>query len=506
MLVAKSSRIPRKKLLLGFADSVLAALAIWLAVILRLGLDAGSQYFVQHGTAISAAWAIFLLAFYISGLYESERLLSIGKTLAAALVGVGLGGLLVAAAFYAVSFEDINIGRGIFLGAVVFSFVGIVLNRLLYIGATRRGLMAQRCLIIGTGQEARRVIELVHKHPHAGMKVLGIILVGGERDHVGKFVEDYPVLGTLESLDKFVDLYAIDRLILAATLDFEPVLLQRLRQFRYRGLALVDFVTLYEELAQEIPIDYINDEWLFMASMNNSRFHIRRLKRLVDVVASVVGLILTAPVIAVTAVLVKLTSPGPVFYRQERLGRDSEPFFVLKFRTMRADAESQSGPVWATEDDPRITWIGKYLRKFRIDEIPQLWNVLRGDMSLVGPRPERAVFVKKLSEKIPFYSERLLVAPGVTGWAQVMHPYAASIEESRRKLQFDLFYIKHMSFLLDLFIMMKTVKTILFGRERAKPEAKPPAAEPEEIRTEMLFFRPPGKVDTAKPDAKKAAG
>jgi exopolysaccharide biosynthesis polyprenyl glycosylphosphotransferase len=366
--------------------------------------------------------------------------------------------------------------------------------------------MAQRCLIIGTSQEARRVIDLVHRHPHAGMKILGIILVGTDREHVGKFVEDYPVLGTLESLDKFVDLYGIDRLILAASLDFEPVLLQRLRQFRYRGLALVDFVTLYEELAQEIPIDYINDEWLFMASMNNSRFHIRRLKRLVDVVVSLIGLILTAPVIAVTAVLVKLTSPGPVFYRQERLGRDSVPFYVVKFRTMRADAESQSGPVWATEDDPRITWIGKYLRKFRIDEIPQLWNVLRGEMSLVGPRPERAVFVKKLSEKIPFYSERLLVAPGVTGWAQVMHPYAASIEESRRKLQYDLFYIKHMSFLLDLFIMMKTLKTVLFGRERAKPEPKPAATPPEEIRTEMLFFRPAGQAGTAKPSAKKSAG
>ncbi len=506
MLVAKSSRIPRKKLLLGFADSLLVALSIWLAAILRLGWDGGMNYFTAHGVAICVSWAIFLVAFYISGLYESERLLSIGKTLAGALVGVGLGGLLVAASFYAASFKDLNIGRGIFLGAIVFSFVCVVINRLIYIGATRRGLMAQRCLIIGTSQEARRVIELIHQHPHAGMKVLGIILVGGERDHVGKFVEDYPVLGTLESLEKFVDLYGIDRLILAATLDFEPVLLQRLRQFRYRGLALVDFVTLYEELAQEIPIDYINDEWLFMASMNNSRFHIRRLKRLVDLLASVVGLVLTAPVIALTAILVKLTSAGPVFYRQERLGRDSEPFFVFKFRTMRADAESQSGPVWATEDDPRITWVGKYLRKFRIDEIPQLWNVLRGDMSLVGPRPERGVFVKKLSEKIPFYSERLLVAPGVTGWAQVMHPYAASIEESRRKLQFDLFYIKHMSFLLDLFIMMKTAKTILFGRERAKPQVPPSATPPEEIRTEMLFFRPPGTEEAAKPDAKKATG
>ena len=175
---------------------------------------------------------------------------------------------------------------------------------------------------------------------------------------------------------------------------------------------------------------------------------------------------------------------------------------------MRADAESQTGPVWATEDDPRITWLGRWLRKFRIDEIPQLWNVLRGDMSLVGPRPERAVFVKKLSEKIPFYSERLLVAPGVTGWAQVMHPYAASIEESRRKLQFDLYYIEHMSFLLDLVIMMKTAKTILFGRERAEKKQSLPAtpAAVEEIKTETLFFNPKQEVESGKPAVKKATG
>ena len=159
---------------------------------------------------------------------------------------------------------------------------------------------------------------------------------------------------------------------------------------------------------------------------------------------------------------------------------------------MRADAESATGPVWATEDDPRITRLGRWLRKFRIDEIPQLFNVLRGDMSLVGPRPEREIFIHKLSEKIPFYAERLLVPPGITGWAQVMYPYAASIEESRRKLQYDIYYIKHMSFFLDMYVLLKTFKTILFGHERA-PRSKPaPKQKPRyaEIKTETLFFNP----------------
>ncbi len=188
----------------------------------------------------------------------------------------------------------------------------------------------------------------------------------------------------------------------------------------------------------------------------------------------------------------KLDSPGPIFYRQERLGRQSVPFILYKFRTMRADAESATGPVWAIEEDPRITRIGKWLRKFRIDEIPQLFNVLCGDMSLVGPRPEREVFIRKLSEKVPFYAERLLVPPGITGWAQVMYPYAASIEESRRKLQFDLYYIKHMSFFLDMYVLLKTFKTILFGHERAH-QPKPIAGtkpRPTDIETETLFLNP----------------
>jgi lipopolysaccharide/colanic/teichoic acid biosynthesis glycosyltransferase len=159
---------------------------------------------------------------------------------------------------------------------------------------------------------------------------------------------------------------------------------------------------------------------------------------------------------------------------------------------MRADAESASGPVWAIEDDPRITRAGKWLRKFRIDEIPQLFNVLCGNMSLVGPRPEREVFIRKLSEKIPFYAERLLVPPGITGWAQVMYPYAASIEESHRKLQFDLYYIKHMSFFLDMYVLLKTSKTILFGHERARQPKPVAATKPRhaDVKTETLFFDP----------------
>ena len=243
--------------------------------------------------------------------------------------------------------------------------------------------------------------------------------------------------------------------------------MRRLRPVRYRGAAVLDFVTLYERLAHEISIAHIDDAWLFAAAMNSSRFHARWLKRLMDVVAATLLLVPTLLlVLPFAALAIKLTSKGPVFFRQERLGLGARPFMLLKLRTMRTDAEALTGPIWSADNDPRITPAGRYLRKFRIDELPQLWNVLIGDMSLIGPRPEREVFVRELSAKLPLFSERLLVRPGITGWAQVMAPYASTVSDSYRKLQFDLYYAKHMSLFLDALIVVKTVKTMLLGRER----------------------------------------
>ena len=469
MIVSRSSGWARKQMLLAVVDALLAAFAMVMAVTLRLGAVAGYDYLLSHSSSLLAAWGMFVVAFYLCGLYEPESLQHPGRMLAGTGIAVVLGGVLVTSFFYATLTTDI-IGRGVFLGFAVFVFVAVVANRMLYMAASRRGVLGQRCLIIGANGEARRAIELIREHPHTGMRVLGLIHCGRDQERIGKFVDGFPILGDLDTLGKFIELYDVERLILAATPEDEPVLLKRLRVFRYRGLAIVDLVTLHEELAQQIPLDYINDEWLFLASMNNSRIHVRRVKRVVDLLVAMLGLVLSAPIAALAAVLVRLTSSGPVLYRQERLGRDSVPFVLMKFRTMVANAEEKSGPVWAIDDDPRITGVGKWLRKLRIDEIPQLINVLRGEMSLVGPRPEREVFIRELSEKIPFYAERLLVPPGITGWAQVKAPYAASVEDTRVKLQFDLYYIKHMSLALDLFIFLKTIKTMLFGRERHHPQ------------------------------------
>jgi lipopolysaccharide/colanic/teichoic acid biosynthesis glycosyltransferase len=199
------------------------------------------------------------------------------------------------------------------------------------------------------------------------------------------------------------------------------------------------------------------------AAMNSSVIHIRKIKRMMDLTVAVTGLLLSLPISLLAALLIRLDSPGPILYRQRRAGLDGRPYTLYKFRTMKHNAEAESGAVWADKFDDRVTRVGKFMRKWRIDEIPQLINVLRDEMSLVGPRPERPEFIDTLAAAIPFYRERLLVPPGITGWAQVKYPYAASIEASRRKLQYDLYYIKHMGFSLDLVILLRTFKTIIVG-------------------------------------------
>jgi exopolysaccharide biosynthesis polyprenyl glycosylphosphotransferase len=378
-----------------------------------------------------------------------------------------LGGILLATALLWAT-SSWQSARGLLLVFAILALLAVLAMSVIHRMMRSLGFMTSRCLVIGANDDARRVIDLIHRHPHAGMQVVGLIQCGEEPGTVGTFVGDYPVLGTDASLAELVGLHRVDQIIVAAPSEVGTELLRRLRSFRYRGVVLADYVSLHEDLTQEIPVDDINDEWLVAAAMNNSRPHIRRVKRAVDIAASLGGLILAAPIAAVAAVLIKLDSPGPVLYRQERLGRDGVAFTILKLRTMIVGAETRTGPVWALHDDPRITRVGRWLRKFRVDELPQLVNVLRGEMSLVGPRPEREVFASQLEERVPFYRERFMVRPGITGWAQVMQPYAASIEDSRRKLQADLYYVKHVSFLTDLYIVLRTLHIVVSGRERSR--------------------------------------
>ena len=238
-----------------------------------------------------------------------------------------------------------------------------------------------------------------------------------------------------------------------------------LLEAKLRGSMVVDIRSFYEHVVQRLPLSQITDEWLLQTEgfSLNTRGSLRRLKRALDVLISLLLLIPAAPIMLITAIVVRLESPGPVIYTQDRVGLFEKEFTVYKFRSMRADAE-KNGAVWASAQDARVTKFGKFIRKVRIDELPQIWNILKGDMSFIGPRPERMAFVTKLKETIPYYSLRHTVKPGLTGWAQVCYPYGASEEDARRKLEYDLYYIKNMSILLDINIVFKTVGVVLFPK------------------------------------------
>jgi sugar transferase (PEP-CTERM system associated) len=256
----------------------------------------------------------------------------------------------------------------------------------------------------------------------------------------------------------------VNRILLADVDGCSDTLGQQLVTLRARGVAMEDCHSFYERLVSKIAIADLSPEWIVRCKGFRRDRLIMLTKRVVDIVASAVGLLLTAPITLLTAAAIKLDSPGPILYRQERVGQDDEPFTIYKFRSMCESAEANGRPVWAAEDDPRVTRVGKIIRKLRIDEIPQMINVLRGQMSLVGPRPERPFFVQTLNKKIPYYSLRHSIKPGITGWAQISYSYGDSDEDAIEKLQYDLYYIKNMSTLFDLQIIFESLKVVLLGK------------------------------------------
>jgi sugar transferase (PEP-CTERM system associated) len=256
----------------------------------------------------------------------------------------------------------------------------------------------------------------------------------------------------------------VDRVVVSLSDARGKLPMEKLLEMKLNGVSFDHLASVYEEYTGKIAVENLRPSWLIFSSGFRKSAIVGSLKRAIDFVAAAVGLILAAPLMLLVGAAIRLASPGPALYHQERVGRDGQLFTVHKFRSMRLDAEAATGAVWASADDPRITPLGRMLRRTRLDELPQLWNVLRGDMSFVGPRPERPEFVRQLTEQIPYYGQRHIVRPGLTGWAQVRYTYGASVEDAMMKLQYDLYYIKNLSLALDLFILFSTIKTVLLRR------------------------------------------
>ncbi len=375
------------------------------------------------------------------------------------LQSLGATSILLSISYF--FWPSLIIGRGIFILTI------IVLPPLLFIWRifhTKIPVFAQnkeRILIIGTGELAIEIGKKVIDEHHGGYEVVGYVDENEMR--VGERLFNPKIIASQEEIIPTVERERIDRIIVALPEMRGHLPIGPLLTLRLDGIGVEDGITFYEKISGKIHVSHLKPGWLIF-SEGFRRRQIEIGKRIVDIFLAVIGLLLTAPVMLMVALLIKLDSTGPVLFRQERVGKGGRIFTLLKFRSMKVDAESRSGPVWAQANDQRITWIGRLMRKLRIDELPQVINVLKGEMSFVGPRPERSYFVTKLEEKIPYYSLRHTVKPGITGWAQIKYPYGASVRDSLEKLQYDIYYIKNMTLLFDLTIVLETIKTVILGK------------------------------------------
>ena len=323
--------------------------------------------------------------------------------------------------------------------------------------------IGRRCgLVIGFNPRAKEVLDSINNAPALGIDIKAFVAVKNENigeDHTGVKVE-----GTIDQLGQIIEKFNAKEIIIALEKEDHDVLVDVISKTEGKNLSLKIVPDLYEILSGQARTSQIYGIPLIDIMPELMPEWEKKLKRLMDIFISLLLLVISSPILIITAVAIKIDSDGPVLFKQERIGQSSKPFNVLKFRSMIKDAEKYTGPVWSQKDDPRVTRMGKFVRRARIDEIPQMINVLKGEMSLVGPRPERAFFVEKLSMEIPYYKRRLKVRPGVTGWAQIKHKYDETIEDVKIKLRYDLFYIENMSIRMDLKILLRTVYVVLFGK------------------------------------------
>jgi len=346
-------------------------------------------------------------------------------------------------------------GNGSLLTGIIILIFMLFLWRIAYGWIVRQPYFRQRVYVLGTGERAQRLLNGLRQR--AG---LGIDVVGWTGNIEGELTRD----SVASHLMSVVRERGVHRVIVAmpdrrGTLPVEELLSLRLSQVKVE-----EATSWLEKITGRIEVDQLYPSWLIFAEGFRFSAFNRMLRRIANLTVALIGLIFALPILPLVALAVKLSSPGPVLYRQQRVGRGGKTFYCYKFRTMRKDAEADTGATWATDNDPRITRVGKFLRSSRLDEIPQLWCVLKGDMHFVGPRPERPEFVEWLSKEIPYYGVRHTVRPGITGWAQVQYKYGNTFEDAREKLQHDLFYIKNASLGLDFWIVFQTVKIVLLGR------------------------------------------
>ena len=439
---------------------VLVAVATWL----RLGTD-GALFVYREENGLLKALIVTMITqvcLYYADLYSLRKGSDRRELFISIVQALGAASFILAAVYF--WFPNLMLGRGVFLYAAVLVIASVIGWRLAYEWMSKRMGPGQRLLLVGTSQAAVSLVRELHEHRvELGVDIVGF--VDPDPAKVGQPLLNPGVIGTVDDIPEIVRAQRVDRVVVSLADARGKLPMERLLQMKLDSGVLFDHLpTVYEEFTGKIAIENLRPSWLIFSEGFRKTRLLLATKRALAIVCALFGLILASPLLLITAALVKLTSPGPALYHQNRVGQHGREFTVHKFRSMRQDAEAGTGAVWAKAGDSRVTTVGRFIRRTRLDEIPQLWNVLVGDMSMVGPRPERPEFVSQLTEQIPFYGVRHSVRPGVTGWAQVRYTYGASVEDAMEKLQFDLFYIKHMTIPFDLFVLISTVKTVILRR------------------------------------------
>jgi sugar transferase (PEP-CTERM system associated) len=444
-------------------ESLFIMAAVALAVWLRLGDNAASMLLsgnaVLKGLLIAG---ICQLCLYYNELYDLRQLTDRRELFVRILQALGATSLLLAVVYF--WFPALVIGRGVFLIASVLVMTLVVAWRVAFEWTARQVGPRERILLVGTSPATVTLARELHdRRVQLGVEIVGF--VDTDPALVGTSMFNPAVVGSIEDIPQIVRRYNVDRVVVGLANARGTLPMQRLLEMKMaEGIGFDHLASVYEEYTGKIPVENLRPSWFIFSQGFRKSAVVSGLKRGVDLAASLTGLVFAAPVMLLVAGAVKLSSPGPVLYHQQRVGQRGKLFTVHKFRSMRQNAEAGTGAVWARTNDTRVTAVGRVMRKMRLDELPQLWNVLLGEMSLVGPRPERPEFVSELTNRIPFYGERHVVKPGLTGWAQVRYAYGASVEDALEKLQYDLFYIKNMSIALDLFIIFETAKTVVLRR------------------------------------------
>lgn len=449
--------VPHAVLLLGLLDFLLllsAAEAGWMLRARQIGMDA-DHVITRIGPLVSFAAAI-QTGMIAVGVYGTEALQSFRFALARLLVAISLGVIFLSVMHFLL--PDITLWRSNSLYAMGLAIVLLLAIRLLLGSMLGGEAFKRRLVVLGAGNRADRIRD-IEQRKGSGFLVVGYIAMNDGAQVIPEAINR----SAIYNLADFVVRLGASEVVLALEERRNALPLQDLLRIKTTGVHVNEISTFLERETGRVDLDSVNPSWLIFSDGFSAGRRISSIaKRLFDIIASSILLLLTGPVILFAALLVKLDSKGPAFYRQQRVGLFGQEFWIVKLRTMRQDAEVSGQAVWAEKDDPRITRLGYWLRKLRIDELPQTWTVLKGEMSFVGPRPERRQFVEDLEQHLRYYAERHMVKPGITGWAQINYPYGASIEDSRHKLEYDLYYAKNYTPFLDLLILIQTVRVILW--------------------------------------------